>query len=154
MFDLIYHPAPLYGLLTVAALALTALSGRHVLIKLALVLLFDWIAYNVIVDSNGFARAPLLIPTFDAAVGIWVGTQAWINHSRVGAIVFALFTAVVAWWCAEIWAHAQASYLCYLMANLIFLSQVSLVGGAGGFAYVVDRRRSGHMRAHPHLARG
>lgn len=148
------HAAAFYGLAALVALGLAALSKQHVIVKFALILLFDWVAYNLLVEMNGFARAPLLIPTFDAAVGIWLGGLAWANASRVGGAVFGLFVVVCACWFAAIWSHAEASYLCYLVANLIFLSQIAIVGGAGAWGYLVDRRASGHLRAHPHPARG
>jgi hypothetical protein len=146
--------AAIYGFATIAALALTLLSGRQVLIKLGLVLLLDWALYNVIVDWTGFERAPLLIPTFDTAIGIWVGIIAWTNRNLIGASVFGLFVVVSGWWAAELWAHNQATYLCFLIANVIFLAQVAMVGGAGGWSYLADRRARSYARLHPHPSRG
>lgn len=146
--------AATYGAATILAMALTLLSGRHVLIKLGLVLLLDWSLYNVIIDWTGFERAPLLIPMFDAAIGTWIGVIAWANRSLVAATVFGLFVIVAAWWCVEIWSHSQATYTCYAVANCIFLAQVAIVGGAGGWSYLADRRPRGHVRLHPHPHRG
>lgn len=143
-----------YGLATAAMLIMSLLSNRPVLIKFGLVLLLDWVVYNVIVNWTGFDRAPLLIPMFDAAVGTSIGIIAWANRSRVGASVFGLFVVVTGWWFVEIWSHSQATYTCYAIANCIFLAQVTIVGGAGGRAYLADRRARGHARVHPHPARG
>ncbi len=148
------HAAVFYGACTIIALALSVLAKRETMTKIGLVLLLDWVIYNVIVSHNGFDRAPLLIPTFDATIGIWIGLLAWTHHDRIGAAVFGLFAVVVGWWCIEIWSHAQASFLCYLCANLLFLSQVALVGASSGWSYLADRRPRGRVRAHPHPARG
>lgn len=148
------HASAFYGILTLIAVALAGLSGRHVLIKFALILLMDWAVYNVLIEVNGYAHSPMLIPTFDAAIGVWFGSLAWANRSLIGAAVFALFVAVVGWWWIEIGRHMQGSYECYLGANLIFLSQVLIVGGSGGWAFVADRLAGSQLRPRYRLARG
>jgi hypothetical protein len=145
--------AGVYGGASVIALALSVLSRRDALIKFAMVLLFDWAVYNVIVNWTGYERAPLLIPMFDAAIGIWVGIVAWANSNLIGAMLFALFVAVVGWWAIELWDHAQATYLCYLVANMVFAAQVAIVGVAGGWTYMADRRAVRDRRVHPHPVR-
>lgn len=148
------YAAAFYGAATLVALGLAGLSGRPTTIKFALILLVDWVLYNLLVEFNGYQRSPLLIPAFNAVFGVWVASMAWANQSKIGGFVFALYAAVVAWWWFNIAEHTQDSYACYLGANLIFLLQVVAVGGSSAWSYVADRVYRRQLRFYHRAARG
>ena len=127
-----------YGALTIFALTLAVVSRRADLIETGAVLLLAWLLCNAVVILNGHAKAALLIPTIDAILGLFVAGIAAHNQSRIAAVVFAIFLIVQMVHVAAFRLHTQGTPPYFLTLNLLFLSQLMVVGGAG-VASVVAR---------------
>ena len=148
-------PIPLfYGTLTLAAIALAWLSGKHVTLKTGMLLLLAWACCNVAVELDGANRAPLLIPSIDAFIAVCVGGLALANRNLIAGSVFALYLLVGVIHVYAFSTHAQGTYPYYLALNLAYLGQVVVVGGAGGRAYLANRTPSRHSGAHAHPLSG
>ena len=127
-----------YGALTIFALTLAIVSKRPDLIETGAVLLLAWLLCNAVVILNGHTKAPLLIPTIDAILGLFVAGIAAHNQSRIAAVVFAIFLGVQMVHVAAFRLHTQGSYSYFLTLNLLYICQLVVVGGAG-VASVVAR---------------
>ena len=88
-----------------------------------------FVGCNLIVAHNGFGHAPLLIPTLDATLALLTAGMVAIDHSKPAGIVFGLFVLVEIVHVAAFQNHTQGTFAYFLTLNLLFLSQVAVVGG-------------------------
>lgn len=121
-----------FGLLSTAVLVLALTSDFHVFQKLGLILLLAWATTNIAVEMLGFAQAPVVIPSLDAAFAIIVATIGYINRSRVALVVFLLYALVGSVHVGAFVLHKQATYGYYATLNVLFLAQLLTVGAASG----------------------
>lgn len=120
-----------YGIVTLLVCLLAWAGGDHVHQKLSMLLLAAWSAGNIAVQWQGFERAPLLIPSLDAAVAIMVAVVGQRNRSEVGLAVFVLFLLTGLAWVVFFSNHTQSTYTCFATMNLLHLTRAAVIGGAG-----------------------
>lgn len=126
-------PAIAYGLLVALVALISWASQSVVLQKLGLVMLVVWAASNLIVEFLGFARAPLLLPTTDAILALWVAWIGYFHRSRVALAVFLLFALIAYAHVVAFLTCTEASYSYYLTLNLISLAQLLTIGVPGAW---------------------
>lgn len=137
------------ALTLVAALA----SGSHALQKLSLLLLFAWAFTNLAVDGLGFARAPLITPSVDAATAVLVAWVGYTTRSFAALVVFILYTFVGEAHLFFIIRRMEATYTYYSTLNILFLMQLLVIGVPGAWIAVRLRTVGGGERLRPHPAR-
>ncbi len=146
----------LFGLIVAGSLLLAMLSNSHVLQKVGLLLLFAWAASNVAVDWLGFQRAPLLVPTIDAAVCLGIAGVGFKNRSNVSLAIVCLYVIVGVVHVMALALRMQETYTYYATLNLLFLAQLLILGGSGAWVAIRNRAAGRDQRPgfstprHPH----
>ena len=143
----------IYGAAVACTLYLALISHSSVLQKVGLALLFAWSASNVVVSLQGFERAPLMIPTIDGFAAILIAMVGYRHRSNVALVVFGIYAIVSIVHVGAFVLRMQATYTYYLTLNLLFLSQLLLLGGSGAWLAVRHRVPRGHQRLRPHPPR-
>lgn len=136
-----------YGIWTICAVGLAWLSQKHVRIKVSLLLFLAWVTCNVAVKAQGLPNAPLLIPAIDAFIGVCVGALWLANKDQIAAAVFWLFVLDELIHVGGFLTHLQGAPTYYLTLNMVFLAQISVVGGASAWACLADGSYSRARRA-------
>ncbi len=140
----------MYGILVALVIGLAWLSRDHVVQKLGLCLLLAWAATNVVVNYFGFAQAPLLNPTIDAIVALFVASLGYTHRSRLALVVFLLYVAVGAIHVVAWTQHGQETRVYYDVLGVLFLAQLFAVGGVGGRLALHHWLASRRPRFRPH----
>jgi hypothetical protein len=147
-------PIPfLYGLAVAAMLACVWLSRSPVLQKTGLLLMYAWALSNLAVDWLGFERAPLLVPSLDAIIAILIAITGYRSRSRLSLVVFGIYAIIGS---IHVWAlltQMQETYTYYATLNLLFLSQLLILGGSGAWLALRSRAAGGHQRLGPYHPR-
>ena len=99
--------------------------------KFAFLLFLVWLTNNCAVDVMNLAKAPMLMPVLNTAIGVIVGYVAVKAKSRVGAVVFGLFMLSGAIWWTAYYYHVQSTRLPYDLTGVTFLIRALIIGGAG-----------------------
>lgn len=126
----------LFGLAVALVITVSFLSPSVVLQKLSLLFLLAWSTTNVAVWGAGFVHAPLVIPSIDAVVAVMVAVVGYHSRSRVARAVFILYGLVVAFHVGSFITHTQGQYVYYAALNLLFLTQLLIVGTTGAWLAV------------------
>lgn len=125
------HAVLIYGLAATLALGLAFLGDKPETIFVAAIMLIDWGTWNLTVSSWGFSKAPIFLPIEDAIYGLLLALFYAKTRDPTARLVFFLFALAIIAWVAFVLVGQQATYICYLTANLIFLAQVTVTGAAG-----------------------
>lgn len=143
----------IYGLLTGGVLLLTWASRSVVLQKLGLLMLLSWAACNLAVETLGFGRAAIAIPSLDAAVALLVAWTGFTYRSRAALVVFAVFLLVGAVHVSAFVLRQEATHAYYLTLNLLSLAQLFAIGGPSAWLAVRRWAVPRGQRLRPDLAR-
>lgn len=141
------------GALAVVVVGVALLSNHAATIKFAALMFAVWLTNSWAVELLNYARAPLVLPEINAALGLVLGLVALMAKNRVGAVIFGLFLVSAFIWAVAILTHTQDTRLCYALANATFLAREVLIGAVGvkeGLDRWADRRDVGFG----HLAPG
>lgn len=144
----------LFGIAVCVMLLIVWVSCDHVRQKLGLLLLFAWASTNLAVNTLGFERAPLLVPSMDAAIAIFVAMLGYTNRSRVAAVIFGIYVVVGATHVAAFVFHAQGTYNYYATLNVAFASQLIILGASSARLAFHRWTVRSRERLRPHIARG
>lgn len=140
-----------YAAILLAVLAIAVASANDTLMKVQLVAVAHWIAYNVIISKLGYDYGVILVclSSLAAIVTAWVGFEA---HSWTALSVVMLWIVAASLTTAFYYFGLQSAYIHYLGLNLTFIGRMGLVGGAGVFE-LVRRARAVPVRPSPRLSR-
>lgn len=144
----------LFGLVCVITLLIAWASPSQVCQKLGLVLLAAWASSNVAVEVLGFLKAPVIIPSLDAAFAVVIATIGYLNRSRIALVVLLIYLLVGAVHVMAFILRTQSTYSYYATLNILFLAQLLTVGIAGARMAVSHRSDWRGQRLRHHPARG
>lgn len=138
--------AAIYGVCVSAALVIVLVSGSHVLQKIGLLLMIDWAASNLAVACLGFHRAPLMVPSLDAAICLGVALIGHKHRSNTALAIVCLYAIVGVVHVTALVLRMQETYTYYATLNLLFLAQLLILGGSGAWLAIRNRAPGGHQR--------
>lgn len=120
----------LYGMLLAVVLMLTWGARNHVTQKLGFLMALSWALSNAAVAWLGFAEAPVIVPSINAAIAIVIGALGFANRSQTCLAVFGLFALELA---ITVWAYAagyNGQFIHYAALNVVFILRMFVVGGS------------------------
>lgn len=126
------HVAHWYGLAVLVMLAITWAAKDHVVQKLGLCLLASWSATQLANAGMGLDGTPLFMPSVQVALAIVVAVLGFANRSWVALMVFVLYGVLIGVHMAAWITQRTGDYFYFATLNVVFLSQVLIVGGASG----------------------
>lgn len=148
-----FGPTIFYGVAGALAFLCALASRRQTAVWVAMVLLADWLYWNIAIIGFGFAHAPLVLPLGDAmflGFTVWIWLDARPRNDAVAMVAYLYLVAILAWGTFGL-TGTQNGYLCYLTANLIFLLQLVVLGASSAWRPLSDRMdrlsRLGSVRA-------
>ncbi len=127
-----------YGVCVFVMLAITWVSKDHVAQKLGLCLLASWSTTQLANALFSLEGTPLVMPSMQVGLAIVVAFLGYANRSRLALMIFVLYGVLIGIHMMA-WITQRTGDRGYFESvNVVFLSQVLIVGGAGG-ARVVRR---------------
>jgi hypothetical protein len=138
-----------YGLLLSVMLVLAWRSGDLVLQKVASWVGVSWCAANVLWYVMGPKGEPWIAPTVQAVIAIVLGHLAIRHRSWTAWAVISVYVIQAGWTVLAFSEHIQGQVVYYAMLNALFLTRISIVGGASTYA-MARRVLAGDWGAHRH----
>jgi len=123
-----------YGACAAIVLACAAYAGRPTLVKLATLLVMEWVTWNFTLAFWDFHNAPPLLIIWDAAyltfaAAVVADALFFVDRNYVSARNLALiYLASVAAWAPFLITNTADSFYCYLVANGLYLVRLLMVG--------------------------
>ena len=120
----------LYGMLLAVVLMLTWGSRNHVIQKLGFLMAVSWALSNLCVVWLGFATAPVLVPSINAAVAVVIGALGFRNRNYTCLAIFFLFALELAITALAFAERYNGQFIHYAALNVVFVLRMFVVGGS------------------------
>lgn len=142
-----------FGIAVTAMLILVLVSDDHALQKVGLLLMTAWAVSNFVVNYMGFPRAPLFVPSLDAAITILIAMIGYRARSNVSLAVVCIYAIVGMVHVLALILRMQETYTYYAVLNVLFATQLLIVGGSGAWLAIRSCIPASGERARPHPSR-
>lgn len=131
-----------YGAILAVAFSFAWASDNQTYLKLGLIAVGHWAAYNIAIAIMGYDRSGVILVTLSSMAAIMTAFVGRVARSYVALIMTWLWIAAATISTAFFYFRAQFASVHYVALNLTFLARMLLLGGMGLVELV---RRTGHM---------